>query len=80
VIGSFDGSLMPTVYKTPVPQPRLFTMSVWTIIVLCIAAAGLYFFFPKMPRLAQIVVAIIGCIVCLLVLANALGVSTGLHF
>jgi hypothetical protein len=55
-------------------------MSVWIIIVICLAAAGLYFFFPKMPQLAQIIVAIIGCVVCLLVIANALGVSTGLHF
>ena len=55
-------------------------MSVWTIILLCLAAVGLYYFFPKMPQLAQIIVAIVGCIVCLLVIANAVGVQTGLHF
>ena len=55
-------------------------MSIWLIIVLCIAAAGLYYFFPKMPSLAQIIVSIIACIVCLIIIANALGVNTGLHF
>lgn len=55
-------------------------MSVWTLVILCLAGAGLWYFFPKMPRIAQIVVAIIGCIACLLVILNALGVSTGLHF
>ena len=61
-------------------QQKTFSMSVWTIILLCLAAAGLYYFFPKMPQLAQIIVAIVGCIVCLLVIANAVGVQTGLHF
>jgi hypothetical protein len=55
-------------------------VSVWTIVILCLAGVGLYFFFPKMPTIAQIIVAIIGCIACLLVILNALGVSTGLHF
>ncbi|MDB6036031.1 MAG: hypothetical protein JWM16_6369 [Verrucomicrobiales bacterium] len=55
-------------------------MSVWTIIILCLAAVGLYYFFPKMPQIAQIIVAVIGCVVCLLVIANAFGISTGLHF
>jgi hypothetical protein len=55
-------------------------MSVWTIIILCLAAVGLYYFFPKMPQIAQIIVAILGCVVCFLVIASALGVDTGLHF
>jgi hypothetical protein len=55
-------------------------MSVWTIIVLCLAAAGLWYFFPKMPQIAQIIVAIIGCLACLIIIANALGFDTGLRF
>jgi hypothetical protein len=55
-------------------------MSVWTIIILCLAAVGLYYFFPKMPQIAQIIVAVLGCVVCLIVIASALGVDTGLHF
>jgi hypothetical protein len=55
-------------------------MSVWTIIVICVAAAGLWYFFPKMPQIAQIIVAIIGAIACLIVIMSALGVDTGLHF
>ena len=55
-------------------------MSVWDIIGLCLAAAGIYYFFPKMPRIAQIIIAILGCVVCFIVIANAFGVNTGLHF
>jgi hypothetical protein len=33
-----------------------------------------------MPRIAQIVVAIIGAVACLIVILNALGINTGLHF
>lgn len=55
-------------------------MSVWTIVIICLAAVGLYFFFPKMPQIAQIIVAIIGCIACLIIIASAVGVDTGLHF
>jgi hypothetical protein len=55
-------------------------MSVWTIVIICLAAVGLWYFFPKMPRIAQIIVAIIGAIACLIVILNALGIDTGLHF
>jgi hypothetical protein len=55
-------------------------MSVWTIIILCLAAVGLYYFFPKMPQIAQIIVAVLGCVVCLIVILSSLGVDTGLHF
>lgn len=55
-------------------------MSIWTIIVAAIAIGGLIWFFPKMPGIAQIVVAIIVVIVCLMVLLNLAGVPTGIHF
>lgn len=55
-------------------------MSVWTIIIICLAALGLWYFFPKMPQIAQIIVAILGCIACFIIIMNALGVNTGLTF
>lgn len=55
-------------------------MSVWTIVIICLAAVGLYYFFPKMPQIAQIIVAIVGAIACLIIIMSALGVDTGLHF
>ena len=55
-------------------------MSVWTIIVVCLAALGLWYFFPRMPQIAQIVVAILACVACLIIIASTLGFDTGLHF
>lgn len=54
-------------------------MSITTLIIICAAIAGIYFFFPKMPSTAQWIVAIIGAVVCLIVLAKQLGVDIPLH-
>jgi hypothetical protein len=48
------------------------------IVILCVAIGGLIWFFPKLPRIAQIVVAIVVVVACLLVLLNLGGVDV--HF
>ncbi len=42
-----------------------------TVIVCCV---GIYFLFPKMPRIAQIIVAVVGVLICFYVLAHMAGV------
>ncbi len=49
-------------------------MDITWIILIVVAICGLVWVFPKLPRIAQIVVAIVVVIACLLVLLNAAGV------
>lgn len=50
------------------------SIDITLIIVACIAIAGVVFFFPKIPPLAQLIVAIVGIIACILVLLKISGV------
>lgn len=49
-------------------------MDVMLIVVVVLAACGLFYFVPQLPRPAQIIVAIVVVVVCLLVLARLAGV------
>ncbi len=53
-------------------------MDLTLIIIAVLACAGLVFFFPKMPQIAQIIAAIVGVIACAIVLMRLAGVD--LHF
>jgi hypothetical protein len=53
-------------------------MNLWTIIVIVVAICGLVWVFPKLPSIAQIILAIVVAIACLIVLLNAFGVPVGL--
>ena len=49
-------------------------MDITTILIIVAACCGVAFFFPKLPRIAQIVAAIVGILICILVLARFAGV------
>lgn len=53
-------------------------MGITGLIIVVIAACGLVWIFPKLPRVGQIVVAVVVVIACLLVLLNYAGVPV--HF
>lgn len=53
-------------------------MNLVTIFIVVLAAAGLWWVFPKLPRIAQIVAAIVVAIACILVLLNFGGVPISL--
>lgn len=55
-------------------------MSIWTIIVVVLAACGLVWVYPKLPQPGQIILAVVVAIACLIVLLNAFGVPIGLRF
>ncbi len=54
-------------------------MNVWTILIAVAAIAGIVYFFPRLPRLGQIVGAIVLFIACALVLLKLSGVDMGLN-
>jgi hypothetical protein len=49
-------------------------MDLTTIFIIVAAACGIVYFFPRVPRIAQIVVAVVGIIACMLVLLNFAGI------
>lgn len=49
-------------------------MDITVILILVAACCGLVYFFPRIPRIAQIVVAIVVVIACLLVLLHFAGI------
>lgn len=49
-------------------------MEVGWIIVAVIAACGIWFFYPRLPRIGQIIVAVLGIIACGIALLRVLGV------
>lgn len=53
-------------------------MDITTIIILVAACCGLVWVFPKLPRVGQIVVAIVIAVACVLVLLNFAGVPAHL--
>lgn len=52
------------------------SIDITLIIIACIAIAGVIYFFPKLPPLAQLITAIICIIACILVLLKISGVAT----
>jgi hypothetical protein len=50
-------------------------MDITTIILLVIAICGLVYFVPKLPAIAQLIVAIIVVVACLIWLARLTGIS-----
>ena len=55
-------------------------MSIWTIILACIAIAGIWWAYPKLPFPANIILVIIVAFVSLMILLKLAGISTGLRF
>lgn len=49
-------------------------MNLILILVVILACVGIYFLFPKMPRIAQIILAIVGVLGCFYIIAHATGV------
>lgn len=55
-------------------------MSIWTIILACLAVAGIWWGYPKLPWPANMILVIVVVFVCLMILLNLAGIQTGLHF
>lgn len=55
-------------------------MSIWKIIIACLAVGGIYWGYPKLPYPANIILVIIVVFVCLIILLDIAGIQTGLHF
>lgn len=53
-------------------------MDLTTIFIVVAAIVGLWWVFPRLPRIAQIVVAVVVAIACVLVLLNFAGVPVHL--
>ena len=55
-------------------------MSIWTIVIAILAICGVVWAYPRLPAPGGIILVVIVAIVCLLILLNLSGVSTGLTF
>ena len=53
-------------------------MEITTIVIIVAAICGLVWVYPRLPRMAQIVTAIVVVIACVLVLLRFAGVPIGL--
>jgi len=54
-------------------------MSILTIIITCVAIAGIIWVYPKLPYPANLILVTIVAIACVIVLLNLAGVNTGIH-
>lgn len=55
-------------------------MSIWTIVLACLAVGVIVYFYPRVPWPGNIIIAIIACGAALIFLLNLAGINTGLHF
>lgn len=54
-------------------------MSIVTIIIACLAVAGIVWAYPRLPPPGGIILVVIVAIACVIVLLQLGGVNTGLH-